>query len=76
MGGAGNIIFHSLGRKLSIWNHPPTPQVSVGELFIQGIERKGEGVSHFPGKAVGGPKSYDSTETVVLYIVYNILYSF
>jgi hypothetical protein len=33
----------------------------------------GGGVSHFPGKAVGGPKSHDSTETVVLFIVYNIL---
>ncbi len=36
--------------------------------------RRGGGVSHFPGKAVGGPKSYDSTETVVLFIVYNIQY--
>ncbi len=57
MGGAGNIIFHRLGRKLSIvyrvpqflssrmiWNHPPPPtQVSVGELVIQRIERKGGG---------------------------------
>ncbi len=78
MGGAGNIIFHSLDRKLSIvyrvpqflfsrliWNHAPT---RVGKLFVQGIERRGGGVSHFPGKAVGGPKSYDSTETVVLCI--------
>jgi hypothetical protein len=55
--------------------HPTPPtQVTAGELFVQGIERKGR-VSHFPGKAVGGPKSYDNTETVVLCIVYNILYS-
>ncbi len=47
---------------------PPT-QVSVGELFIQ--ERKtGGGGDPFSGKGSGGPRSNDSTETVVLYIIY------
>jgi hypothetical protein len=33
--------------------------------------RKAEGGETFStGEAVGGPKSYDSTETVVLYIIY------
>ena len=27
------------------------------------------------GKAVGGPKSYDSTETVILYITYYTVFS-
>ncbi len=49
---------------------PPT-QVSVGELYIPGIERQ-RGEPYSMGNAVGGPKSYDGTETVV---VFNILYS-
>ena len=87
MGGEGDIIFHSLGRKeycvqyrvpeflccRMICNHPPT-QVSVGELYIQGIERqRGEDIFH--GKDSGGPKSYDSTETVVIYIIYYTSFS-
>ncbi len=62
-----------LSYDLVIWNHPPPPtQVSVGELYIQGIERQRVG-SHFPRERQwgdGGPKSYDSTETVVLCIIY------
>jgi hypothetical protein len=54
-----------------IWNHlPPPTQVSVGELYIQGIERQRGEEPFSTGKTVGGPKSYDSTETVVLYIIY------
>jgi hypothetical protein len=55
-----------------IWIHPPSPtQVSVGELYIRGIERQRRGDEPFStGKAVGGPISYDSTETVVLYVIY------
>ncbi len=58
-----------------IWNHLPLPtQVSVGELYIQGIERHSGEEPFSTGKAFGGPKSYDSTETVVLYKIY-VLYS-
>ncbi len=58
-----------------IWNHlPPPTQVSVGELYIQGIERHSGEEPFSTGKAFGGPKSYDSTETVVLSIIY-VLYS-
>ena len=53
-----------------IWNHPPPPtQVGVGELYKQETERQ-RGGAISTGKAVGGPKSYDSTETVVIYIIY------
>jgi hypothetical protein len=48
--------------------------VSVGELYIQGIERLSGEEPFSTGKAFGGPKSYDSTETVILYIIY-VLYS-
>ncbi len=47
--------------------------MGVGELYIQGIERQ-RGETFSTGEAVGGPKSYDSTETVLLYILqYTIL---
>ena len=60
-----------LSYDLVICNHPPpSTQVSVGELFIQGIERHSGEEPFSTGKAFGGPKSYDSTETVVLYITY------
>ncbi len=39
--------------------HPPPTQVGVGELHKQETERQR-----------GEPKSYDSTETVVIYIIY------
>ena len=62
-----------LSYDLVIWNHPPPPtQVSVGELSTLETERQ-RGGAISTGKAVGGPKSHDSTETVVLFIVYNIL---
>ncbi len=90
-GVSGDIIFHNLGRKVSIvyryveyqsscavvWfgdlePPPPPTQVSVGELYIQGnegIEKTAGGKPFSMGKAVRGPKSYDSTETVVLYVL-------
>ncbi len=49
--------------------------MSVGELYIQGIERQRGGETFSTGEAVGGPKSYDSTETVVLYIIYYTRFS-
>ena len=40
-------------------------------IHIRGIERQRRGDEPFStGKAVGGPISYDSTETVVLYVIY------
>ncbi len=52
-----------------IWGHPPRPlQASVGELYIQGVERQRGGKPFRTEKEVGGPKSYDSLETLVLYI--------
>jgi len=44
--------------------------VGVGELYKQETERQRGGGAISTGKAVGGPKSYDSTETVVIYIIY------
>jgi hypothetical protein len=95
MGGAGTLyIIHNLGAQWKdtelpeflccrmICNLPPPPtQVSVGELYIQGIERQRGGEPFSTGKAVGGPKSYDSTETACGTPYYgtpynlNILYS-
>jgi hypothetical protein len=45
--------------------HPLPPKASVGELYIQGVERQ-RGEPFRTGKGVGGPKSYDSTATLVL----------
>jgi hypothetical protein len=46
------------------WVHPPSSP-SVGKLY-----RNREGWSRFArGKRVGGPKSYDSKETLVLFIL-------
>ena len=49
--------------------------MSVGELYIQGIERHSGEEPFSTGKAFGGPKSYDSTETVVIYIIYYTSFS-
>jgi hypothetical protein len=63
-----------LSYDLVIWNHPPraTPaHASECWRVIHAGNRKdrGEGGEPFStGKAVGGPKSYDSKETVVLYM--------
>jgi hypothetical protein len=68
-GVSGEIIFHSLGRKVSIVYRvpeflccrmicilPPSPtKVSVGEPYIQGKERqRGGGLAIFHGKGKGG----------------------
>ncbi len=55
-----------------IWGHPPPPPLaSVGKLYIQGVERQRRGAFR-TGKGVGGPKSYDSTKTLVLYILHSL----
>jgi hypothetical protein len=47
----------------------PSPQPSVGELYIQGVERQ-RGGSHFAWEVRGGgPKSY---ETLVIYRIYSL----
>ncbi len=46
---------------------PPPPQASVGELYIQGVERPRGGEPFRMGKGVGGPKSYDLHRNTVLY---------
>ncbi len=51
---------------------PPPPQASVCELYIQGVQRQRRGEPFRTGKGVGGPKSYDSTEILVLYILYSL----
>ncbi len=57
-----------------IWGHsPPPPQASVGELYIQVVERQIGGGSHFV-REMGwdGLKSYDSSETLVILKVHKI----
>ncbi len=65
-----------LSYDLVIWNHPHPAHASVGELCIHTGNRKDRGGKSFSmGKAVVEPKSYDSTETVVLYITYYTSFS-
>jgi hypothetical protein len=62
------IEYQSFCAVVMIWDHPPPPpQPSAGELYIQGVERQIGGAFR-----VGGPKSYDSKETLVLYIIYSL----
>ncbi len=64
-----------LSYDLVIWNHPPPPtQVSVGELYMQGIEKtEGGGEPFSMGKAMGGTQIIRQHRDCGT--LYNILYS-
>jgi hypothetical protein len=53
---------------------PPSPQASVSELYctLRELEKQKGGEPFRTGKGVGGPNSYDRTETLVLNILYSI----
>ncbi len=53
---------------------PPAPSpalASVGKLCIQEVDRH-RGGAFRTGMGVGGPKSYDSTKTLVFYIQHSL----
>ncbi len=69
------IEYHRLSVLSYTFGPPaPPPQASVGELNIQRKERQRGGEPIRIGRGVGGPKSYDSTETLLFFILFVFLF--